>query len=104
MRYRVTHMNYKHITTQTHTISLSFCLSYPRDKSVSSLRWGEVQGQDISCVAVETLQQLPALHIPQGTCAITTGGQDLTHTYSAHMHMDKCTHTHAHKRTTTSHV
>lgn len=55
--------------------------SHPRDKSVSSLRWGEVQRQDISCVAMEALQQLPALHIPQCTCAIPTAGQDLPQTY-----------------------
>lgn len=59
--------------------------SHPRDKSVSCLGGGEVQRQDVSCVTVETLEQLAALHIPQSTCAVAAAGQDLpqTHTHVA---------------------
>lgn len=77
----------KHTKTHAH-----ICLAHPRDKSVSSFRWGEVQRQDISCVTMETLQQLPALDIPQGTCAIATAGQELkdtctqANTPTPHMH------------------
>lgn len=80
-----------HVFKQIHRHTLS--LSHPGDEGVSSLRWGEVQGQDIGCVTVETLQQLSALHIPQGTCAVTAGGQELTHThtyiYVCSSHIDK---------------
>lgn len=59
------------------SISHVFWKSNPRDKGVGGLRGSEVQAKHISCMTVETLEQLPTFHVPQCTRSIATRCQDL---------------------------
>lgn len=68
------------VTCDIHGDDHCLCCSHPWHKCVSGLRRGKVQTQHISCVSMETLQHLTALHIPKSTRAVAARRQDLPQT------------------------
>lgn len=50
---------------------------YPRNKKVASIAFWYINCKNITNVTMKILNHLTALHIPYGTCWITTTGQKL---------------------------